>query len=578
MPSTSFPDVVVALVIRRRRWFLLAILVLLHLVLLQGPDSVVGRFMFVVVIGLAILWQPFVRAELRISLPAMLVVAAGIVIVLSWLNWWMLAGWIMVSAGIVGGKVFFYASRWTKLFYLLALSYLVIALLLVVVPNVVTGDELPREAVRLVTHHLVPALFIVMAVLPEEPEADEGGEAIDFIYTVFIFLLLAVLALGSLASMLLFKHSYAESLFASLLSVGVLLLALGWAWNPHAGFSGVGNVFSRYLLSIGLPVEQWLHTLADLAQRGDDPELFLAQACDDMVRRLAWIKGGDWSDGQGSGEFGVRRGRRTEFRHGPLVLGIYVEHTLSPSLVWHFNLLAQLLGEFYADKKRARQLKQLNYVQAIHETGARLTHDIKNLLQSLNALCAAAEAETGQPAAELTALMRRQLPAIAQRLGHTLEKLQAPREELSETVSAGEWFRGICRRYSDMGVECFLAPEEANRVLPLALFNSAAENLLQNALDKRSLDKSVRVRLELGSSGGKPVLKVTDDGAAIPPALAGRLLQEPVASESGLGIGLYQVARQAELNGYRFELAENRAGCVRFSLAAASPKGTSCGA
>ncbi len=35
---------------------------------------------------------------------------------------------------------------------------------------------------------------------------------------------------------------------------------------------------------------------------------------------------------------------------------------------------------------------------------------------------------------------------------------------------------------------------------------------------------------------------------------------------SSLGIGLYQSARQAPQLGYRVELAENRAGCVCFTL------------
>ena len=37
----------------------------------------------------------------------------------------------------------------------------------------------PAEAVRIVTYHLTPGLFLIMAVLPEEREAEEGGEAIE---------------------------------------------------------------------------------------------------------------------------------------------------------------------------------------------------------------------------------------------------------------------------------------------------------------------------------------------------------------------------------------------------------------
>ena len=66
---------------------------------------------------------------------------------------------------------------------------------------------------------------------------------------------------------------------------------------------------------------------------------------------------------------------------------------LRPALQWHLRLLAQLLGEFYLAKRREAKLRETSYLQAVHETGARTTHDIKNLLQSLNVLCSAAAAQ-----------------------------------------------------------------------------------------------------------------------------------------------------------------------------------------
>src|SRR5207253_4369464 len=99
---------------------------------------------------------------------------------------------------------------------------------------------------------------------------------------------------------------------------------------------------------------------------------------------------------------------------------VFTKHPLSPSLSWHFHLLGQLLGEFYVAKVREQKLQQQTYVQAVHETGARMTHDMKNLLQSLNVLCSSAE-QTGHSAEEFAGLVRRQLPAIAQRLQQALE-------------------------------------------------------------------------------------------------------------------------------------------------------------
>jgi len=47
---------------------------------------------------------------------------------------------------------------------------------------------------------------------------------------------------------------------------------------------------------------------------------------------------------------------------------------------------------------------------------------------------------------------------------------------------------------------------------------------------------------------------------------ASELLRGPVASDSGLGIGLYQVARHAETCGYSLVLAHNADGKVSFAL------------
>jgi signal transduction histidine kinase len=102
-----------------------------------------------------------------------------------------------------------------------------------------------------------------------------------------------------------------------------------------------------------------------------------------------------------------------------------------------------------------------------------------------------------------------------------------------------------------------------------ALFSSVVENLLQNIADKRRSARGIKaqVRLICGTQGAR--IEVSDEGHAIPAAQASKLLHQRVSSENGLGIGLYQCARQAEQSGYRLELVENREACVRFRLAPA---------
>jgi signal transduction histidine kinase len=253
-----------------------------------------------------------------------------------------------------------------------------------------------------------------------------------------------------------------------------------------------------------------------------------------------------------------------EFSNPELALVIYSRYRTSPALQGHLRLLGQLLGEFYLAKLRERALQQASYMEAVHETGARVTHDVKNLLQSLNVLCSVALAEGGDSPASL-ALLRRQLPAIAQRLGGTLDKLQRPRMEAETEVAATEWWGGLMRQYADRGVE-FSARGLEGTALPGGLFDSVADNLVQNALAKRAAEPGVRISAAL-QGGAAPVLRVRDSGRAVPADIAATLFRAPMPrSPGGLGIGLYQAARQAQAAGWALRLEANRDGEVCFAL------------
>ncbi|MCC6658197.1 MAG: hypothetical protein IT512_08440, partial [Rhodocyclaceae bacterium] len=96
---------------QQRRWVLLSFLGLLHLLVLQGIESGVGRTLLAVHIGLFILWQPFIRAELRLSGLQLAAILAGVAAALYWASGWLLILWIMALAGMIGGKVFFFSER-----------------------------------------------------------------------------------------------------------------------------------------------------------------------------------------------------------------------------------------------------------------------------------------------------------------------------------------------------------------------------------------------------------------------------------------------------------------------------------
>ncbi|MDP2825008.1 MAG: sensor histidine kinase [Sulfuritalea sp.] len=563
--SSALPTRLVAL----RRGLLVALLAALYLVLWQGPETLLGKTLFVVHLGLFMLWQPFVHAEQRLSVKSLIAVACVVAMATLFLTGWLLSIWIMMLAGIVGGKVLLFGARDSRLFFLLALGFLVMALLLMAAPMALPMVYLPKLFVR-IAYVGLPLALIVMVLLPRGREPDPSLEVVDFINSLFVFLLLAVLMLASLAAMLMFGSAYVEALLQALLLMGAVLLLLGWAWNPHAGFSGLGNLFSRYMMSIGLPVEQWLQALADLALREEDPQRFLEDACSEMAQRLPWITGGEWTAGGRAGCFGVTGGRRSEFRQDGMTLALYTRHRLSPTLMWHLNLMARLLAEFHADKRRALALKQLSYMQAIHETGARLTHDVKNLLQSLNTLCSAGIEPGAESSPEYRSLLRRQLPAITDRLAETLAKLGAPQNLSSARwLSVAVWWQELRQRMAALDWVDFKAESPIIGQLPAEVFFGVADNLIRNAADKRLREPALRLQVELLRKDAGFELIVCDNGSAMPKDVASSLFVGPVSSESGYGIGLYHAARYAQAAGYQLELAENRAGRVCFRLALA---------
>jgi signal transduction histidine kinase len=321
-------------------------------------------------------------------------------------------------------------------------------------------------------------------------------------------------------------------------------------------------------LTVGLPFEQWLHRLTEIADDVREPGPFLDQSLRQMLQ-LPWVEGGNWSAGSDSGSFGeVGRGFGQNFNILSVRLTLFTRYRLSPALVWHFRLLIQLVAEYHLAKLRARELEQMSYLRAVYETGARLTHDVKNLLQSLNNLCYVAQSLEGERASEILPLMQRQLPLIVQRLEQTLDKLRRPRGGTGPLLGAESWWAMLRQRYEPQGVVFVAHGCLSETMVPTALFDSIVDNLIQNGLDKRQREAEISLSVQMGDGGA--AVSVIDTGLPVPAPVAASLFSSPVASDTGLGIGLYHSALQAAELGYVLRLAENRPGCVRFELRQAS--------
>ena len=549
----------------QRYWRLVvvAMLLLLHVAAFRGVADPWARALLLAHLGLLLLWQPFLRAEQRVSAAQAVILLIVAAVVMLRLDWWLLAFWVVVIAGLVGGKVYQHDARWQRRCYLVMLAYLLALLAIVILPEIAPRREI-NDDTRRAAEYTLPLFFVLIALFPAERESGEAPQIIDFFYSVFLMLLLVVVILGSFTFMTLTRSGYLESLTYTVFLTAAAVLLVGLAWNPRAG-GGLGVFFTRYLFSIGLPVERWLQVLAELSRTEAQPRRFLEQAVTALAQ-LPAISGVAWRAGDWNGERGQGTPQIVQYANTEVELRISSRYRMSPALQWHLHLLGQLLGEFYVAKLREEKLRETSYLQAVHETGARTTHDIKNLLQSLNVLVSvASDADPYEPA-RLNALVRRQLPLVAQRLAETLDRLQRPQPAGEAYVGAAPWWEGVARQYQNEGVEFPPARIGSDARLPRSLFDSAADNLIRNALAKRAAERTVRVSASL-EVGNEVVLRVRDTGAAVPEEVAAGLLRAPVPSSGGLGIGLYQLSRQASANGYRLALETNRDGDVCFTLA-----------
>jgi signal transduction histidine kinase len=347
------------------------------------------------------------------------------------------------------------------------------------------------------------------------------------------------------------------------MGLGVTLFVLAVLWNPMRGFGGLRTYFSTYLMSVGMPFELWMRRIAELAETEPGASRFLELALKEIAA-LPWIRGGHWQSPDGEGRFGSKSEHTSRFEYHDLAIEFHTNVALSPALFLHMRLLAQVVGEFYVGKRRENALRQHAYLQAVHETGARLTHDMKNLMQALYALTSMAPRE---PTGGYTGLLQRQLPQLTKRLQTTLDKLRSPEIPAEDLpVRASAWWAEVERRMAggDVALEADIS---ADGNIPAALFDTFVENAVANARTKGLREPGLTIRIQFRFSGDGVEVNVTDTGTAVPESAQAKLFREPVERGSGLGIGLYHVARLALQTGYRVELAANRDGEVRLRLA-----------
>lgn len=537
------------------------LLLLLHVYVWTDLPEVQGHALLVSHFGFFLLWQPLWERANTVHLVQVSVVLVVLLAAYVWLHWWLVAFWVVLLIGLVSSRILYAGSP--RPYYLLALIVLISELLVGIVPTLVPDAELPTGVAGSFTLLLLLPVFLVMLGNPDQP-AEGRGVQLDLLHGLLTSALVALVALGSIVITHLTAATYVDALLTATFTTSLTLLAISWLWNPRVGFSGLGVLLNRYMLTIGGPFEAWLAQLAELTDKpGLSPEAFLRRASE-LLLRNEWLNAIHWQGDYLDLRLGEEKGPVVTFRQGPLEARVYYRGRPGTALELHTRLLLRMLTQFYNARRREFEQRTQAQLKVIHSTGARLTHDIKNLVQSLQGLLSAAEHVPPGREAELKALLQKQLPLINDRLRRTLDKLRAPASTEIRVGGLQAWWRKLKQRFAGRAVR-FVDSGGESMGIPLDLFDSVAENLLENALQKRRHQPGIEITVSLSTADGIE-LRVCDSGKAVPPTEAERLFLEPSESGQGLGVGLYQSAELARRLNYTLRLERNVDGEVCFLL------------
>jgi len=537
----------------------------LHALLVWGDTSVFFNALLLCHYGVFLLWQPILRQNNILSWQQVLIIlifAACATVLFK--NLWFIAFWVAGLFSLIGGRALSNRAKHERLPKILAASYLLTILLIWVVPKLIDANG-DLAAAEFLLNYLLPILPLAILFLSAANKPDTQSRNIDFFYTLLIFLLTIIVILGSFAIGVIWHIHYLQLLIFVVFGLAATLVAISWLWNPSKTFSGLELLMSRYLLSVGLPFEQWISNIANHAEKESSSDDFLMAAMHELAT-LNWVSGLTWHHDSLKQKIGKTSEYVSTYNFQQLQLTMYSRWQFTPAMYLHVQLLAQIIEEFYEAKCREETISKNMYMQTLYETGSRLTHDIKNILQSLGTLSTAVEQnQDADNDAKLIELIKTQLPRLSRRLANTLTKLEMPSVEKKNQEKVSLWWTNFKQISAHYQIEF-----EAPATLPKSdidpdVLDSVVDNLLQNALIKAKREPDIRINVSLMPSSHF-CLEVTDNGSAIPSDIANKLFKSNISSSNGLGVGLYHAAQQAKIAGYELSLTDNEDGEVRFRL------------
>ncbi|HEY3487732.1 MAG TPA: ATP-binding protein, partial [Gammaproteobacteria bacterium] len=385
----------------------------------------------------------------------------------------------------------------------------------------------------------------------------------DVLYSIISISVVILVAMTTLIWMNYGIDDYYLALVYALMTLAGIIIGFNLVFHSSSEIGLLAQLRDRYLLNLGTPFESFLLETAQISESTGDPNEYLEKAFDNLCK-LDWINGFEWTSNSIRGESGELDGQVYLTELDDLQVKLFSTHELGPAMTTHSRLLIKLIEIFYAAKRREMAISRSAHMEAIYETGARLTHDIKNLLQSLNLMLSAANSRNTQD--NDTKLFFKNLEIITQRLQQTLMKLRNPETLSGQSVSIHKWWNDVKQRENAQPYISFGDEITEGIEVPEELFNSVIDNLLDNIKKKHKREPELKARVHLLCTLDELELRVSDTGSPVPESMVKSLLHGPVKSRSGYGIGLYQASKQAVAHGYALLLISNDDKNVSFKL------------
>ena len=539
---------------------LATILLLLHALIWIVDEPLLKFSLTFILYGLFLLWQPLWSKQAKVRRLPVLVVALVFVLLAYRFPNESLVFFALILSGLIGSRLL--SQTAFRSFDLLALLIITLEMSVGLVPDTFSQIQLPAMfGDYMQTVILVPILIFYFAPNPDHQK--QGRSQVDLMHGLLAATLLFIVLLGGIVINLLYGVDYIDGLLLTVFIVATLTIGISWFWNPGVGYSGIGVLWNRYAMTIGGPFETWINTLTTLIEEHYlTPADYLEAACEHLVEN-DWLNSIEWHFETFKISVGEKTGTWREHQlEDKIKVVLYFKADPGTALEQHTILLIRMAYQFYTAKLNQEKMRAQEHFATIHHTGARLTHDVKNILQSIKTSLEIIDMERDTPEAQK--LLQSNLKQIGERLQSTLEKLRAPRLNTQiNLVDCQQWMERISEQHNANARILFDSDIDNNLVLPIDLFDSVAENLINNALKKPSVS---RVELRLLCNADIILLSVCDDGDAIGEEIESNLFVRPVSSGSGMGIGLYQSAIMAHAFNYELELSQNESGRVCFNL------------